>query len=218
MEQQNINSSPIPPPPGSPLFKKIPETSFNEKTWFDRYKYIIIYISIFVVIVAIQFQKYQDGGIKDIQVSGDKISMILENSEILADLDTPKTMSFLVNNAFSSRNLGTLIVIPMDKVKYLEQKYTDFTSCGSPGEEEGKSSIIHIGFILNNPDVNKTMDKISEMEKEGNLMIVEIDGSELKNLKGFKEEKIKYGITISKVKPDTYYLVDNIKIIKEKYK
>lgn len=217
MEQQNINLSPIPPAPGSPLFKKIPETSFNEKSWLDRYKYIIIYITIFIIIVVVQFQKYQNSGIKDIQVSGDKISMILEKSEILADLDTKKTMSFLVNNAWSSPNYGTLAVIPMDKVVYLENKYSDFTSCGSPGEEEGKSSIVNIGFVLNNPSVKMTMDKISKMEEGGNLMTIDIEGSELKNIKGFKEEKPKYGISITKIKPSIYYLVDDIKIIKEKY-
>lgn len=220
METNNQNLPPTPSLSTPPFFEETKEVNYLEKkTWFSRYKYIIILIAIFLAIFSIVIPMVFHKDAKNIQISGDQVKMTLGKSNISAELATKSSVSFLINSGkMSSLNTGEFAVWPMEKVKYLEQKYTDFIHCDSPGEEEGKSSLINIGLIAKTSTAEMKMRDTEKSVEKGNLVVVEIDGSELKNIQGLKREISSYGIfVVEKVRPDTYYLVDDLKIIKEKY-
>jgi len=220
MDQQNINLPPVPPPPTPPFFEKTKEIDcLEEKTWFSRYKYIIILTAIFLAVFVIVIPRVFHKDVKNIQISGDRVSMTLGKSNISAELATKSSASFLINSGkMSSLNTGEFAVIPMEQVRYLEQKYTDFIHCDSPGEEEGKNSLINVGLIAKTSTAEMKMRDVEKLVEKGNLVVVEIYGSELKNIQGLKREISSYGIfVVEKVSPNIYYLIDDIKIIKEKY-
>ncbi len=221
METDNQNLPPRPtassPPP---IYEKKGEVYFVEdRSWLARNKYLVIFGAIFLIIMVVVLSKVLYKDAKNIQVSGNQVSMTLRKSNISAELVPESSASFLINSGkMSSLNTGEFAVWPMEKVKYLEQKYTDFIHCDSPGEEEGKSSLIDIGLIAKTSTAEMKMRDVEKLVEKGYLVVVEIEGPELKNIKGLKREISSYGaFVVEKVKPNIYYLINDIKIIKEKY-
>lgn len=188
-------------------------------------KYLIIFISIVlvsIVLVVLGFAVFKGShrDAKNIQVEGNHVTMTLGKQNITAELTTKTKESFLVNSGeLSSLNTGEFNVIPMETVRYLEQKYTDFIHCGSPGEEEGKSSLIYIGLIATTLTAEKEMKRVESLYKKGgNLVVIENTGSKLDKIEGLKREISNYGFIVTeRVKPNIYYLVDDIKIVQERY-
>lgn len=217
---QNTNDVPTMPPPQEELqqggdINSVKFIDFREESWFSRYKYILITITIFIVLVIIQMKKDENEGARDILISGTEISLTLDGSLITANLVKIKSTSFLINNAWIKGNTGSLAVIPMDKVKYIEKKYnSDFMNCGSDGAEEGKNSTIIIGMIANNALVEMNMNKIAELAEKRNMAVIEIAGSQLKDMQGLTFIDVQ-GTSGSTNR--NYYLVDSLNIISENY-
>jgi hypothetical protein len=152
---------------------------------------------------------------KDIKVSGNSVSMQWQGSDMTAQLTNKETISFFSNGGqMDSLNTGSFGVIPMDKVKYLEKKYTDFIHCGSPGESEAKSIEYNIAVFPGNPAAEDAMGKISDLLKKGNLVVFELKGAKMENFQASKAGKTFPVKMSSKL---VFYLVDDAQIVQENY-
>jgi hypothetical protein len=170
---------------------------------------MLIFFAIYGVFIAKALRK----DAKNIEVSGDQVSMTWKGMNISAKLAPRKTIAIMTNGGqMDSRNDGNFMVIPMEKVKYLEQKYTDFTHCGSPGEAEAISLYYPIEIFANSASSEMEMSKVNDLVKKGNLVVFEVDGSQLQQTQINQSGKnLPMGSNFE------IYLVDNVRIIKEKY-
>jgi len=222
METNNQNLPPVPVPPLPP--QKNDNINYiepgtakrqNKKTIIFAVVFVIIVVAVYGVFIAKAFRK----DAKNINASGNSVSITLGKSNISAQLASKEMASFVINaGKASSMNTGEFAVWPMEKVKYLEQKYTDFIHCGSPGEAEGKSNLINISLIANSSAAERGLRKIEKLVEKGNLVVVEIDGSKLEQIQGLNPERTTSGMFVyEKVQPNAFYLIDDMRIVQEKY-
>lgn len=217
METNNQNLPPLSLPPLEET-KKI--NYVKKRIWFSRYKYIIILIAIFLIISAIVVPKVFHKDVKNIKVSGNQLSMILDKQTISAELSNKKSVEILINNGeMTSLNTANFVFITMEKVRYLEGKYQkSFIYCLSDGEEEAKESLLHMTVITKTKEAENNLRDIMKLIKKGNLVVTETVGQELLRINGLKNKQSSYGfIVVKKARPEVYFLLDNMNIIKEKY-
>jgi hypothetical protein len=211
-----IPQTPPPPLPTAGMIQKVDFIDPNVSKEKNK-KAVILAVSIaafFFVIYGIFIAKAFRKDARNIKVSGDQMSMSWKGMDISAKLASKGTISFMTNGGqMDSRNTGLFGVIPMEKVKYLKQKYTDFIHCDSPGESEAKSLEYNIEIFTNTATAEVQMSKINDLVKKGNLVVFEVDGSQLQQMQQIQAEK-----SNPIMSPQLFfYLVDDVRIIDEKY-
>jgi len=152
----------------------------------------------------------------DIKISGNQVTFSWQGIDISAKLGSKQTIYFFTNGGGSySQNSANFSVIPMDKIRYLEQKYSDFIHCGSPGESEAKSSSFPIEILANNSSVERNLGKLEDLVKKQNLVVFKIEGLPLQQIQGNKSGK---SFSIMTQGGLLFYLIDDLQIIQEHYK
>ena len=218
-----IPKPPMPPLSPKPPLPPLPPENTEEVNFIDpeisgsNNKKIIIWsifsvlavIAVYGIYAAVALRK----DVKNIKVSGNQVNFSWQGNDISAQLGPKGTLSFFTNGGgLYSRNSANFAVIPMDKIRYLEQKYSDFTHCGSPGEAEAKSSSSPVEIIANNANAEGNLGKLEELVKKGNIVVFEIDGSSLQNMWINQSGKdLPMGSNM------VFYLVDDVRIVEEKY-
>jgi hypothetical protein len=212
--------SPLPPKPPIPPLppEKIEEVNFIDPTISgNNNKKIIIWSVVLILSVLAVYGIYAAAAlrkdVKNIKVSGSQVNFTWQGNDISAQLGSKETLSFFTNGGgLYSRNSANFAVIPMDKIRYLKQKYSDFTHCGSPGEAEAKSSSFPVELIANNANVERNLGKLEELVKKNNLVVFEIDGSPLQQM-----QISQAGKNMSMGSNMVFYLIDDVRIVQEKY-
>jgi len=93
----------------------------------------------------------------------------------------------------------------MERVKELEQRYSDFLHCGSPGETAAKNSIYSIILITADSNVEKEIKAV--IKERLSSPVIEIDGSRI-DIKDHTYKGIKY----PQFEREEHFLVNSVKI------
>jgi hypothetical protein len=157
---------------------------------------------------------------KSMSVKGDQVTISYKDDVVFkANRQPAMTERFLVNNDLEDRRSdGGLFVIPLARAEALKAQYGDFMHCDSPGASAGKESLQRVLLITDDPQVREKIKKVSE--KAENSPIVEIKGSRLDIVeqqvkgRGYEEVEIVLG---GSPPPKIYYLIDDIRIVRENY-
>lgn len=233
METNNQNLPPVPSVPASAMVPSPPKLPMPplppEKTENVDYaepglkenqnrKWIIFAIVIVLIIISINAFAFMSAIHKDaqnIKVSGNQVTMKWKDIDLSAQLMPKETISFVTNGGQAdSRSTGLFGVIPMDKVRYLEQKYKDIIHCGSAGEAETKSLEYTANLIANNASAENGLQSLDKLVKKGNWVEFKIDGSRMAQMQGSQSGK---SFPIQSPSQLVFYLVDDVRIVQENY-
>ncbi|MDD5195304.1 MAG: hypothetical protein PHQ96_06515 [Candidatus Omnitrophica bacterium] len=179
---------------------------------FADKKLIILIVSIIIVAFILFSKPAAKGpeGARNIKIQGNYVSMMLNNKKITAQLEEKSTKSFVVDSGdLISANTGEFFVVPLEKLG----SFPDSVNCESLTHQLYKDNTMFIGFIALNPSAELELEKVASLHKG----VIEIVGSEIKKETNNKEMPRRGFSAILQSSPSIYYLVDEIKIVKEKY-
>lgn len=159
--------------------------------------------------MALFFISNERKSARNIKVSGNNITLTINNKDISARLAEKSTQSFLVDSGYmTSSNTGEFIIIPIEKAKSLEQSYPDFLNCNSFDNIEGyKNNLILVEFIATNETAKKEMREATDIYKG----VIEISGSRLL-IPGQKENPDSGLPAVFSKNPGIYYLIDDFQV------
>lgn len=175
--------------------------------------FLIVFVLLFLGFTFSFLAGNNNKGAKNIQINADNITMDLNKKRISAELLPKSQEIFLVDSGGMSSNIGEFYVVPMEKVKYLEKNYPDFLNCPSLDADEYKNNLIYVGFISTDQNTISKMNEATKLFKG----VVEITGSKLK-IVGQKETPDTGFLNLIGKNPGTYYFIDNINVLDERYR
>lgn len=170
---------------------------------------VLIFIAI--ISVAVAFFIFSDQ--RKVSIDGNTVVIQFKANSIKAVMENKRTISFLVNNAFSNNvRVPSFFVIPMEKARSLKRQYGDFVHCGSPGAQAGMESLETICLLPLNRTVERKIKKV--MKERYNLPVIEIAGCKLQVMKHKYFSKRHFSRSPG---GETYYLIEDVNVIQLHY-
>ena len=177
-------------------------------------KIIILIVITVVVIIAFKAAKDKLTVSKTIDINGAYVTMRYGDTFIRAKMAPETIESFWVNNGFEGkRSDGWFLVIPMDEAKSLKAKYGDFVHCDSPGAYTAQNSLQMLVLFTNDPHVREKIERIIKVAL--NSPIIEIKGSKLEIEEHLVKNEKYAQFDVSR--PESYYLITDIRVTQEHY-
>jgi len=207
-DNKNSVSFPVPLPPAY-------GSSQSSRSWRTMGVVVLLSITSLLLMVVLTTPK-RDA--KNIQIAGNRASMVLDNRTITGQLTEEYTPAIMINSGtMTSLNTGNFAIISMTQVAELEKKYQkNFIYCLGDGVEEAKAAIRSITLIAQNQEAEKKLAGLMPLVKKGNLVVIEIKGHGLTNVTGVENGGSHRRVVYSG-EAGNFFLLDDIAIIKEKY-
>lgn len=224
-----VPSTPIPPkpplppkppiPPSPPVAGNMDQVNYADPDLVNRQNKkivkAVIAVMIVVALVGIIYMLVTRKGSSNVKVSGNQVKFQWQDTEITAQMAPRETIAFVTNGGQTeSSDAGLFGVIPSTKVRYLEQKYTDIIHCGSAGAEEVKSNEFSAYFIANDSNTKSSLQNLDKLMKKGNWVEFEIEGQPISQMQANQNGR---NVTIMSQSNLVFYLVDNLRIVRENY-
>jgi hypothetical protein len=177
---------------------------------------IVIFGLIALALVIAFYLVASNKGLSGTKVSGNQAVFQFQGEDIAGQLGSEETQGFVTNGGQTETNdSGLFGVIPSEKVRYLEQKYSDIIHCGSAGEEEVKSNEFSAYLLAGNSSAKAGLQKLNELMEEQKWVEFEIEGRKISQMQGNQNGK---NFTLISQSNLIFYLVDKLKIVNEDYK
>jgi hypothetical protein len=177
-------------------------------------KIVIVGFIVLALVIAFYLVASNKGS-SGTKVSGNQVAFQFQGTDIAGQLEPKETQIFVTNGGqIETNDSGLFGVIPSEKVRDLEQKYSDIIHCGSAGAEEVKSSEFSAYFLAGNSSVKAGLQKLNEFMKEQKWVEFEIEGRKISQMQGNQSGK---NFTVMSQSNLVFFLVDKLKIVNEDY-